>query len=138
MEKQREIEAFFKKKKQVQVAYLFGSQALGCAGPTSDYDFAILLKGNGKEDFLEKQIYFMKELSDLLHTTKVEVLILNEAPPRIAHQVLKYGKVVFQRNNRARVLFETKTENLYFDYQYFYQVGDKYLLKRLKEGTLGG
>jgi len=80
----------------------------------------------------------MKELSDLLHTTKVEVLILNEAPPRIAHQVLKYGKVVFQRNNRARVLFETKTENLYFDYQYFYQVGDKYLLKRLKEGTLGG
>lgn len=137
MKEQRILEDFFRKKKQVEIVYLFGSRAAGRAGPISDYDFAILLKKNGKRDFLDEQIFFTKELGGVLHTSNVDVLILNEAPPRVAHQVLKYGKVIFQRKNKSRALFEAKTENMYLDYKYFYEIGDKFLLKSLEDGTFG-
>lgn len=133
----QEIENLFKNNKEVELAYLFGSRATGKAGKNSDYDFAILLKTNGKKDYLKKQLFYMQKLEDQLHTSRVDVIVLNEAPPRITHQVIKNGTVVFQKSDRTRVDFEVKMENMYLDHKHFYDVGDRYLLKSLANGTFG-
>ncbi len=115
----KNMKSLFKNNKEVELVYLFGSRATGRAGRNSDYDFAILLPPDGKKDYLKKQIFYMQKLEDQLHTSREDVLVLNEAPPRITHQVIKNGTVVFQKSDKTRVAFEVKMENMYLDEPYF-------------------
>lgn len=135
--KLKKITALFQKDKTIQVAYLFGSHAKGNFGPLSDYDFAVFLDSSRKMDFLKKQIYFTQLISSILGTSQVDILILNEASYRIAFQVLKYGKLLYQKSNCIRADFERTILNFYLDYKHFYNVADSYLMKRLKNKTFG-
>ena len=49
----------------------------------------------------------------------VQVVILNNAPPDLAHRVLRDGRVLLERDRSARLRFEVRTRNLYFDLEPF-------------------
>ena len=61
------------------------------------------------------RLQLMADLGSALHRSDVEVVILNQAPPLLAHRVLSRGKLVFERSARARVRFQVRTASRYFD-----------------------
>jgi len=45
----------------------------------------------------------------------VEVVVLNSAPVDLVHRVLRDGRLVFEGDRSARIAFEVKARNEYFD-----------------------
>lgn len=115
--------------KEVLSAYFYGSFAKGKARKKSDVDIGLLLRDDYKADPLYESkisIRFDKKLG-----REVEVRILNNKPLGFLHQVLKYGKNLFSRNEKARIKFETDTYSGYLDIKPFYEEYNKLRKKRL-------
>lgn len=84
-------------KHSVVLAYLFGSQAEGTARTTSDVDIAVLLGPTTAYDsFFDTRLALTNELMDVFHRNALDVVVLNEAPPLLAHQVVKFGKMIYE------------------------------------------
>lgn len=109
----RNLETFFDKEGEVLIAYLFGSYAKGTQTAESDIDVAVLLS-TPPHRVLEYYLHLVNELSRVLGS-EVDLIILNMAPPMLKHQVIKYGKLVYCRDERARIEFEARAEDEYLD-----------------------
>ena len=108
----------FKKYPQVKLAYLFGSQANGTAGPLSDYDFAVYLdeKDSGKR--FDIRLKLMSQLSLLLKTDAVDVVVINDTEsPDLKYDIIKEGKLLLEKAP-YKLLVEPKILNEYFDFNF--------------------
>ncbi|MGB9723294.1 MAG: type VII toxin-antitoxin system MntA family adenylyltransferase antitoxin [Chloroflexia bacterium] len=102
----------------VLVAYLFGSRARGEPHPRSDIDIAVLLQEGLPS--LEKQrwrLALIARLSRVLRTDDVDVVVLNEASPMLRYEAIRPRRVLFCRDEEARVAFEFRTMQEWFDWQ---------------------
>ena len=54
----------------------------------------------------------------LLKTNKVDLVILNEAPPLLKHRVLYTGKLVYFKNEETRIQFQVECIDNYNDFKY--------------------
>src|SRR5260370_10441192 len=103
-------------KREILAAYVFGSVATGRTREGSDIDVAVLLQdGMGSSRMFQYRLRLMADLGSALHRSDVEVVILNEAPPLLAHRVLSKGKLLFERSASARVRFQIMTAYRYLD-----------------------
>lgn len=130
------LRRFFEGHPVVVAVYLFGSQAKGTAGPTSDVDVAILL-----DDAFNLQAHpmFRLELTAKLERylkTPVDLLILNQANLVLRNQVLKYGRLLFEHDHRQRVAFEVRSRQDYFDFKPMLDVLHKKLTQQIQEEGL--
>lgn len=126
---------------QIIAFYLFGSYAAGRATPQSDIDLAILFdKSFERERYLPERLRLMGELSIVLETDRVELVVLNEAPPALAYRVIKDGELLFARDERKGQLvdFKVKTMDLYFDFLPAQRIFSEGLARRIREGSFGG
>ena len=73
-----------------------------------------------------------REISD------VDVVILNDAPPLLAHRVRSKGKLVFERSASARVRFQVRTAGLYADVIPMFETHIRYLKQHVREGKTVG
>jgi len=110
-------------------AYLFGSQAKGNAKPTSDVDVAVLFD-ESFDPMLRLEL--MIELEARLGAS-VDLVILNQANLVLRNQVLKYGRLVFERNHRERVAFEVRSRQAYFDFKPMLDKLHKKLIQQIQE-----
>lgn len=100
----------------VQLAYLFGSQVTGQAGPLSDFDFGVLLRATlSPSERFHQRLSLIAELIGVLHAQHIDLVVLDEAPPAIRFSIIKHGQVIYNEDERVRVHFEVKTMNEYFD-----------------------
>ncbi len=97
---------------EVLLAYLFGSQAAGTAGPRSDYDIALLVRTPS----LDLQARLAHEIGVILDAEQVDVVFLNRAPVELAYAVVAQGCLLYERSLAERVEFEAKVLSLYGDY----------------------
>lgn len=124
---------------EILAAYIFGSLATGKARPDSDVDVAILLD----PDFVRKMPlkYRLDLISDLGHsleTFAVDVVLLHDAPPALAHNVVTKGKLVFERSRSARIAFQVGSLNRYMDMEPLHKVQLQYMKRRyIKDFTNG-
>lgn len=126
-------------RREIQAAYLFGSVVSGRARHNSDVDVAVLIKpANVRSGFLKYRLKLMADLAGALGRADVDLIVLNEAPPVLAHQVLAKGKLVFERSASARIEFHVRTVNLYFDTEPMRKIYRHYLKKRIREGNIFG
>jgi predicted nucleotidyltransferase len=97
--KQKKVELlkkYFKKKKSVVLAFLFGSQAKEREMGESDWDIGIYFK---PKEYLELETNFdypeeegmWSDLVDILKTDNVDLVILNRARPDLVYTVLRDG-----------------------------------------------
>jgi predicted nucleotidyltransferase len=100
--------------RDVLTAYLFGSTARGEAGPTSDLDVAVLLAGDAPPGFASQRLELAGELERRIGRT-VDLIVLNAAPVDLVHRVLRDGVLVLDRDPSARIRFEVRARNEYFD-----------------------
>jgi len=94
--------------------YLFGSVARGEAGPSSDVDLGILFASDSPATLEAPQFALEGELERLLHAP-VQVVALNRASADLVHRVLRDGRLVIDRDRGARIRFEVRSRNQYFD-----------------------
>lgn len=131
-EKQSQLNQLFTQS-PVNAAYLAGSLSSRTSfGHLSDVDIAILLMDQIKSDqFLDYQLYFFSELAKRLESETIDVVILNQASMLLKLQVIKYGQILFSRNEKQRVSFETKAVMDYLDFKKFDDIQNDALNRRL-------
>jgi predicted nucleotidyltransferase len=116
-EVKEQLEQIFKRQK-VAFAYLFGSQAKGTAGALSDIDIAVYFDDEAVADVrFDLRLKVLGELTDLYKTDKVDLVVLNDAPPLLAHRILKEGLLVFSGNDKIRLEYETNAVLKYLDWK---------------------
>jgi uncharacterized protein len=109
------LRAFFEADPRGAVAvYLFGSAARGDAGPDSDVDIGILFAAMPPATLDAPQFAIEGELERLLGGP-VQVVAVNRASPDLVHRVLRDGRLVLDRDRSARIRFEVRSRNQYFD-----------------------
>lgn len=122
----------------VRLAYLFGSQATGRARPDSDVDVAVLF-GDGvpPSDYNRRQLELIGAVMDAFGKNDVDVVILNEAPPLLAVEVLDHGKVLYNVDDALRVEFQVKALREYRDTEPLRRVLREALEERVRTGRFG-
>lgn len=131
-EKQSQLNQLFSQS-PVNAAYLAGSLSSRTSfGHLSDVDIAILLMDQIKSDqFLDYQLYFFSELAKRLESETIDVVILNQASLLLKLQVIKYGQILFTRDEKQRVSFETKAVMAYLDFKKLDEIQNQALNRRL-------
>jgi predicted nucleotidyltransferase len=122
----------------VRLAYLFGSHGRGTANPLSDVDVAVWLDERlSPPEQGEAHVRLMGDLMSLLRRDDVDVVILNRSSLLLRHRVLRDGRLLFAADERDRVRFAEETLWRYLDHRYMYDVLDKAMVTRLREGRFG-
>ncbi len=131
-EKQSKLNQLFTQS-PVNAAYLAGSLSTRTSfGHLTDVDIAILLMEQIKSDqFLDYQLYFFSELAKRLESDSIDVVILNQASLLLKLQVIKYGQILFSRDEKLRVAFETKAVMDYLDFKKYDDIQNQALSRRL-------
>jgi len=95
-------------------AYLFGSVSRGEAGPGSDVDVGVLFDEDPPA-MLEAPQFAIEARLERVLGIPVQVVALNRAPADLVHRVLRDGRIVLDRDPPARIRFEVRRRNEYFD-----------------------
>ena len=122
------------KREDIMAIYLFGSRAANTADDLSDIDIALLLTVN--EISMEKELDLIGEITSILVTDEVSLVILNKAPLVIKYGVLKESKVLYSADDRARLAFEENVRKQYFDFKYHLDIYDKEFISLMKHGKV--
>lgn len=122
----------------VNAAYLAGTLSNRASfGHLTDVDIAILLMDQIKSDqFLDYQLYFFSELAKRLESESIDVVILNQASLLLKLQVIKYGQILFSRDEKQRIQFETRAVMDYLDFKKLDDMQNRALNRRLHDHLL--
>lgn len=98
-------------------AYLFGSFARGEAQAHSDVDVAVYLDPSaGDRGGLGIAAEIGADLMAALRSNRVDLVVLNSAPPLLYHRVLRDGIRLVSRDLRATTVREGRALSRYCDY----------------------
>ena len=132
-EKQAQLHSLFQRS-PVDAAYTQGSASgRKLAGQFSELDVALLLLDQVKtNEFFDYQVYFVSELSKTLETQGLDVVILNQASLLQRAQVIRNWGVLYQRDVKRRVQWETRAVMEYLEFQKYDDMQSKALAERTK------
>lgn len=127
----KQLKTFLETKDNVEFAYLFGSALQGFFNKESDIDIAVYLSGDDKTFFSER-LKLCDTLSKITGQS-TNVVVLNQINSLFfKFVVLKEGRLICENNPKARIDFEIKTLNFYYDFQPFIKAyHQKYLEKNI-------
>jgi hypothetical protein len=102
----------------------------------SDIDIAVCFDETiPSEEHFDLRLEVLGELTDLLQTDDVDLVVLNEAPPLLAHRILRDGRLLFSADERSRLRFETRAVLKYLDWKPYL---DKYTRQTFGSGAAHG
>jgi len=110
----------------VRLAYLFGSLARGEARLNSDADIAVLFSGSPPTESLDRLVADLEAASG----RGVHLVVLNNAPPLLAHEVVATGTCLVCCDEDERVRFVARTVSRYLDTAHLRRVQHAYLRER--------
>lgn len=122
----------------VVLAYLYGSQATGKAGPLSDVDIAVLFaRGVKSGERFRRVLELMGDLASAFKRDDVNVLDLDEGPPLLNDNVRVHGRVIFCADERARIAFMIRALQQYEDTEPMRREQNYYLREKIRRGLFG-
>ena len=98
----------------IAAAYLFASVARGTARASSDVDIAVLYSATPAATLEGLPLALETALEKRLGKP-VQIVVLNTAPVDLVHRVLRDGRLLIDTDPLARIRFEIKARNEYFD-----------------------
>ncbi|MDO8836907.1 MAG: nucleotidyltransferase domain-containing protein [Vicinamibacterales bacterium] len=98
----------------VVAVYLFGSVARERARDSSDVDVGLLFRTRPPRTLGGLHLDIRDRLQEHLGRP-VDLVILNHAPADLVHRVLRDGILVAETDRAARIAFEVRLRNEYFD-----------------------
>jgi uncharacterized protein len=130
------LDRYFASRDDVLAAWVFGSHARGDAGPLSDVDVAVLLDERACQDLFRARLRIIAELTGVLGTNDVDVIVLNETPLTLNYRVMRDGVLAHCRDRQAMVDFKWRTVSEYLDFKPFLERYERILLERAARGEL--
>ena len=119
-----------KKDRDVVALYAFGSLVAGELKPLSDLDFGVLVSGKlGKQKRFDKHLELIGVFSKVLKTDEVDLVMMNDAPMRFSHNIIRSGKLLHCASRTKLADFIEKTVKLYLDFRFFRDAFDNTFLK---------
>jgi len=110
--------------------FAFGSLASDTLKPLSDLDFGILVSGKiGKQKRFDKHLELIGLFNEVLRTDEVDLIMMNDAPMRFSHNIIKSGKLMYCAHSGELTDFVEKTVKFYLDFQFFRKAFDKVFLE---------
>lgn len=103
-------------KGEVCFGFLFGSYAVGKPGKNSDIDIGVYLQ-QADENFFRYKMEEIINLQELLRKP-VDLIIMNEAPPLLVHEIFKHGIAFLDRRHELLVNFRVANFYKYLDQLY--------------------
>ncbi len=135
-ELRRRLTGALERRPEVLEAYLFGSRARLRAQAHSDVDVAVFLAEIPDSPFgFEAEL--SADLMSALGENRVDVVLLNRAPPLLYHRVLRDGVRLFSRDPRATTVREGRALSRYCDYRSQLAKIDVTLRDRVDRGDFG-
>lgn len=133
-ENQRKIRDLFNRK-EVVVAYLFGSLVKREISPLSDIDIAVYLDeripGNRQN---EVHMTLLNELITILGDD-LDLILMNSADLLMNFNIIKEGEIIYQRSETEKVMIESEIMDRYMDMRYYHKRHVDVTLDRMaKEG----
>lgn len=111
------LDAALQPRAEILEAYLFGSTATGATHSHSDVDVAVYLADRRPTgSVFGYTADLTAALMSALGTNRVDVVILNDAPPLLYHRVLRDGQRILSRDLRATTTREGYALSRYCDY----------------------
>lgn len=128
---EKELIHFFRNIDSVILAYLFGSTVRGDTNELSDVDIAVMLDESlSKKDKFDEELYLISELTCVLNSDKIDLVVLNDAPLLLKYNVIKNGHVL-KFDETERIVFETGVMSRYLDEQYYIKRHTEMILNRI-------
>lgn len=115
-------------------AYLFGSVARGRAHRESDVDVAVLFDRAHLPALPDRSVaaeHLAGDLMTALQTNRLDLVVLNDAPPLFARHILTAGSCLFSADAEALHAFHRGTLLRAADLQPFVDRGRRRLLEEL-------
>src|SRR5258708_29228824 len=116
---------------------VFGSRATGSARPDSDLDVAIL-PSRGEISRRSLQVSVAVALADLAPEGRVDVVLLDEAPELLRHQILSTGRLVLCRDEQAWRDLRVATMREHGDREWARDLLRRAQRRRLEQGEPSG
>jgi predicted nucleotidyltransferase len=104
-------------RKAVIAIYVFGSTATGKDRPGSDIDLAVMVAGAFPG---MARVEMETTLSSLLGRD-VDLVVFGQSSPLLQHQILKYGRLIYEAAPRERILQEVGARRHYLDTTFLYK-----------------
>ncbi len=131
------LEEYLKRNSDILAVYLFGSRAEGVERPRSDTDIAVLLMSHiDKRHYSSYRLRLLEELSSFF-AGQLDLIILNQVPLLLQFQVLKSGKLLFERDADKRAELEMHMLSRYYDARRYYEFHFNKLIERIEQRGLG-
>ncbi len=108
------LRGYFAGRGGVAAAWLFGSVARDRHGPRSDVDVGVLFT-EAPPSTLASPVFVVAADLEALLGARVQVVAMNAAPCDLVHRVLSDGVLVAEGDRSARIRFEVRARNEYFD-----------------------
>jgi len=105
------------KKNPVIFVYLFGSVAEEKEGVLSDIDIAVYFEE--RVDYFNEKIKLLGEIMKILKMDAIDIVVLNISPPLISHRIVKYGKLIYSKDEKKRIEYEVRAVLQYLDWKPF-------------------
>ncbi len=131
-----QLETLLQSYQFIDFALLFGSYANGTQQSLSDIDIAI---HTNRPISLLEQGELISALEDALQK-KIDLILLNalyKKNAKLAFNIVDNHRIIFCHDQESYVDFKTYTYKYYFDQKPMYEMFDKALLERIKNGTYG-
>jgi predicted nucleotidyltransferase len=98
----------------VLAVYLYGSRARGTSSARSDMDLGVLLRDVPTPELGNAAARVEDEVEGATRIP-VQAVALNTASADLVHRVLRDGVLLLDRDRAARIRFEVRARNEYFD-----------------------
>jgi len=113
MERLPHLKDYLEKDPDIVFAYLFGGLTKKSPGPYSDVDIAIYVKEPKKIKYLD----VFSDITRVLGTDEVDLVVLNKAPLSLSGRVLLSKKLLADKEPFLRHRYESLTLRKFFDFQ---------------------
>jgi len=112
----------FQSESNIIFSYLFGGLLKARVSPMSDVDLSVYVKNPERLDYLE----LFSQISELLGTDEIDLIILNDAPLSLAGRILQNRRVLVDKKPFIRHKYESLILREFFDFQ----IKERDILKR--------
>ena len=133
------LTSYFSHRPDIQFAYIFCSYGLGKEKPLCDIDIAVYLTDEiPRQDFFNIRLDPISDISGILKTDEIDLVILNNAEMLLMYQTVYSGTIIFERDKSKRIDFETRVRDRYFDMGPVRSVQREYFKQHVQEGKIFG
>lgn len=132
-----DLRLYFESRPEVIAAYLYGSRAAGTAGRSSDVDIAIHTHAfQTLQESFHAKLGYQRELSDIIKINS-DIVFLQEAGELLAYQILKHGKLLFERDRQTHRAFVARRMIQCLDFQFLQTRMQKGMIRAMREEIHG-